>query len=153
MTHAATPSTSTSDRQDLPKEPSRAQPILYFDGVCGLCSRAVDFVLRHDPDGQFRFAPLQGETAAARLDASDVADLDTMVLTTDQGTFRKSSAAVRIFWKLGSFWWLLGWLLWIVPRPLRDLGYRCVANTRYRLFGKHETCRLPTPAERDRFLP
>jgi len=145
--------TAPSDRQDLPEPDGDGHPVLYFDGVCGLCSRAVDFVMRHDRKGWFRFAPLQGETAAVRLTSNDVADLQSMVLVTEQGTYRRSAAAVRILWQLGGLWWLLGWLLWIIPRPLRDLAYGSVARMRYRLFGKHETCRLPTPEERERFLP
>lgn len=148
-------STATHSRSDenVPTVAGNVEhPILYFDGVCGLCSRAVDFVMRHDPDGVFRFAPLQGETAAARLSAADVADLNTMVLTTPTGTYRKSAAAVRILWRLGAWWRMLGGLLWIIPGPLRDFGYSCVAAVRYRLFGKHDSCRLPTPEERERFL-
>lgn len=140
-----------ANRQKLPDE--IGHPVLYFDGVCGLCSRAVDFVIRHDRRGTFRFAPLQGETAATQLPPADTSNLNSMVLVTPQGTFRRSAAAVRILWMLGSFWRLLGWILWIVPAPLRDAGYNLVAALRYRLFGKHETCRLPTPAERERFLP
>lgn len=141
----------TSDRQNPPD--AAGHPVLYFDGVCGLCNRAVDFVMRHDSAGVFRFAPLQGETAAENLSSADVADLSSMVLTTGEGTFRRSAAAVRILWRLGSLWWWLGWVLWLIPAPLRDICYRCVAATRYRVFGRHETCRLPTPEERDRFLP
>jgi predicted DCC family thiol-disulfide oxidoreductase YuxK len=140
-----------TDRRNPPE--AAGNPVLYFDGVCGLCSRAVDFVMRHDAEGVFRFAPLQGETAAATLDPADTAHLDSMVLMTQQGTFRRSAAVVRILRLLGSFWWLLSWVLWIIPVPLRDLGYNFVARFRYRIFGKHETCRLPTPEERDRFLP
>jgi len=128
-------------------------PILFFDGVCGLCSRAVDFVIARDPQGVFRFAPLQSETARAMLSPSDIDDLDTMVIVTEEGTFRRSSAAVRILWNLGPLWKVCGWLLWAVPRPLRDFGYKIVAKSRYRVFGKHESCRLPTPEERERFLP
>jgi predicted DCC family thiol-disulfide oxidoreductase YuxK len=140
-----------ADRQNPPEAPGH--PVLYFDGVCGLCSRAVDFVMRHDADGYFRFAPLQGETAAANLSTADTGDLNSMVLATQGGTFRRSAAVVRILWLLGSFWWLLGWVLWVIPAPLRDLGYNGVAKVRYRIFGKHESCRLPTPDERERFLP
>jgi predicted DCC family thiol-disulfide oxidoreductase YuxK len=142
---------SDTDRQNLPE--TTGHPVLYFDGVCGLCSRAVDFVMRHDADGVFRFAPLQGETAGANLSPADTANLNSMVLATQQGTFRRSAAAVRILWLLGSFWWALGWMLWIIPAPLRDLGYNFVARIRYRIFGKHESCRLPTPEEQGRFLP
>lgn len=143
----------TPDRKIVPESSDAGPPVLYFDGVCGLCSRAVDFVIRHDDRGVFRFAPLQGETAASQLSPNDVADLQSMLLVTEQGVYRRSAAVVRVLWLLGGIWWLLGWLLWIIPRPLRDVGYRLVARMRYRLFGKHETCRLPTPEERERFLP
>jgi predicted DCC family thiol-disulfide oxidoreductase YuxK len=65
---------------------------------------------------------------------------------------RHSTAIVRVLRELGGVWSLLGCLLWLVPRPLRDFGYRCIASQRYRIFGKKETCRLPTPGERARFL-
>ena len=144
---------SKPNRQNQPIVAALAHPILFFDGVCGLCSRAVDSVIARDPKGTFRFAPLQGETAHEMLDPADVEALDTMIVATESGIFRRSSAAVRILWRLGPFWKLCGWLLWVIPLPVRDLGYKIVANSRYRLFGKHETCRLPTPEERERFLP
>jgi predicted DCC family thiol-disulfide oxidoreductase YuxK len=127
--------------------------IVYFDGVCGMCNRTVDFVLCRDRPGRFQFAPLQGETAAARLSVEDRQGLSTLVLETPRGLFRRSSAVVGILRGLGGFWWLVGSLFWLVPRPLRDLGYRLVANNRYRLFGRKETCRLPTPEETGRLLP
>jgi predicted DCC family thiol-disulfide oxidoreductase YuxK len=142
-----------SDRQSLPEIDTTKNPVLFFDGVCGLCSWAVDFIMKWDAAGLFRFAPLQGETAQRLLPSSDVDDLSSMVLITDQGPFRRSAAAVRILWRLGPFWRLCGWLLWLIPRPIRDVGYQLVASLRYRLFGKKETCRLPTPQERERFLP
>ena len=142
-----------SDRQDLPAVKSTEHPILFFDGVCGLCNWAVDFIMSRDAAGKFRFAPLQGETAHRMLSSADVDQLNSMVLVTDEGTFRRSAAAVRILWRLGTCWKLCGWLLWLVPGPLRDVGYRWVATLRYRLFGKRESCRLPTPEERGRILP
>lgn len=129
-----------------------SQPVLFFDGVCGLCNRFVDFLLKHDTRGRVSLAPLQGETAAASLPGHVLHELDTVVfLEGDQWQIR-SSAIVRIFWKLGGIWSLLGTLLWIVPKPIRDLAYRVIAANRYRLFGKHDTCRMPTAAERARFL-
>lgn len=127
--------------------------ILYFDGVCGLCNRSVDFVLNRDREQQFLFAPLQGETAAENLSAEQLADLNSLVLETPSGLYRRSAAVVRILWKLGGLWAVLGALLWIIPLPLRNLGYRAVAAVRYSLFGKKESCRVPTPEERERFLP
>ncbi len=129
------------------------QCILFFDGVCGLCSRSVDFVLARDHRLIFQFAPLQGETARQLLPPAYVNDLNSMVLMIEGHPFRKSSAAVRVLWRLGVGWQLLGVLAWLIPLPLRDLGYDLIARNRYRLFGKHETCRMPTPAERSRFLP
>jgi predicted DCC family thiol-disulfide oxidoreductase YuxK len=128
-------------------------PVIFFDGVCGLCNRFVDFVLRRDPSGYFQFSPLQGEAAAQRLAAAEIADLKTVVVVDGNRGYRKSAAVIHVLGGLGGFWRVVGVLLWIVPRPLRDLGYTLVANNRYALFGKKETCRLPTAAERSRFLP
>jgi predicted DCC family thiol-disulfide oxidoreductase YuxK len=128
-------------------------PIVFFDGVCGLCNRFIDFVIKRDRAGVFRFAPLQGETARERLPAADVRDVNTMVLVDEQGVFRKSTAATRILLRLGGAWSLVGGTLRLIPPPLRDAGYSLVARYRYRIFGKKETCRMPTPAERGRFLP
>ncbi|MDG2389576.1 MAG: DCC1-like thiol-disulfide oxidoreductase family protein [Planctomycetaceae bacterium] len=127
-------------------------PILFFDGVCGLCNKSVDFVIFRDKRQQFQFAPLQSEAAASLLDSNDVQNLNTLILKTESGLFRRSSAVVRILWYLGGFWAFLGALLWIIPLPLRNLGYRAVSVSRYSLFGKKESCRIPTPSERARFL-
>lgn len=127
--------------------------ILFFDGVCGLCNRTVDFVIVRDRRGEFLFAPLQGDTARSLLSPSDVANLNTVVLWVNGKTYRKSAAVVRILWRLNPGWRFLGTLLWLVPLPLRNLGYALIAWNRYRFFGKKETCRMPTPEERIRFLP
>ncbi len=129
------------------------RPVVFFDGVCGLCNRFVDFVLRRDPKGLFLFSPLQGETAARRLDTADIADLKTVVVFDGDRAYRKSAAVIRVLGRLGGFWRAAAGLMWIVPRPIRDLGYSWIANNRYAIFGKKETCRLPTAEERSRFLP
>lgn len=128
-------------------------PVIFFDGVCGLCNRFVDFVIRRDSRGVFRLAPLQGETARERLAEADVRDLKTVVLIDGERTYRKSAAVLRVLGRLGGFWRGAAAVLWLVPRPLRDVGYSWIASNRYALFGKKESCRLPTPAERGRFLP
>ncbi len=125
-------------------------PVLFFDGVCGLCNRTVDFVLKHDRRGSLRFAPLQGTTASERLNAIDRERLDSVVLQRNGAIFKKSSAVARLLWEMGGVWQLLGILLWLIPKPLRDLGYVIVAANRYRLFGQKETCRMPKPEERAR---
>jgi predicted DCC family thiol-disulfide oxidoreductase YuxK len=135
------------------REIDAVRRILFFDGVCGLCNWAIDFVLKRDLQGNLQFAPLQGETARVLLSPEDVNDLNTMVLYVGGRTYRKSAAAVRVLWQLGLGWQIAGTILWLIPLPLRDLGYSLVASNRYRMFGKKETCRLPTPEERSRFLP
>lgn len=110
-------------------------------------------MLRHDSSGRFRFAPLQGETARQFLSAEEIEQLSTVVVQIGGRQYRKSAAVVRILWCLGGIWKPAGTLLWLIPAPVRDLGYSLVARWRYRLFGRKETCRMPTPEERDRILP
>lgn len=130
-----------------------AESILFFDGVCGLCNKAVDFVLVRDTQQAIKFAPIQGDTARSLLTPADIQNINTMVLWVKGRSYRKSAAAVRVLWRLSLGWKILGTLLWLIPLPLRNLGYMLVATNRYRFFGKKESCRLPTPAERLRFLP
>ena len=149
MIETATPrSAAASVEQD-----AAAHPIIFFDGVCGLCNRFVDFVMPRDRAAVFRFSPLQGETAKARLDAADIESLKSVVLVDESGTYRHSTAVVRVLWRLGGGWKFLAGLMWLVPRPLRNLGYAAVSRLRYALFGKKDACRMPTPAERARLLP
>lgn len=151
---------SDSENAAAKSEADRPTNVVFFDGVCGLCNRFVDFVLSRDRRGAIRFAPLQGETARQVLSSelpvpsAKTQSFDTIVwLDSSSREFVRSAAAVRVLWRLGGVWSMIGWLLWLIPRPLRDVGYRLVAANRYRLFGKKETCRLPSPAERERFLP
>ena len=127
-------------------------PIVFFDGVCGLCNHTVNWLLAHDPEHRLRFAPLQGTTAAEFLGEEIRNRLDTLVFVLDGAIFMRSGAVSRILMTLGGHWRVLGWLMWVVPWPIRDFGYRIVSRSRYRLFGKHESCRLPTPQERAVFL-
>ena len=78
--------------------------------------------------------------------------LDTLVFLRNGSIYVRTAAVSRILMTLGGPWAALGALLWIIPSPLRDLGYRIVSRLRYRLFGKHDACRLPSPAERAVFL-
>lgn len=142
-----------SDHSSIDQLTSEGISVVFFDGVCGLCNTTVDFVLLRDRAHRFRFAPLQGETARQELPEDELQRLDTLVLRDSTGIYRRSSAVVRIAWGLPGIWPLLGWLLWLVPLPLRNLGYRIVSRYRLSWFGQKETCRLPTPEERARFLP
>jgi predicted DCC family thiol-disulfide oxidoreductase YuxK len=130
-----------------------AHPIVLFDGVCNLCNGAVQLILRHDPAGRFRFASLQspaGEELQTRL-GIDPKALDSILLIEGERCYRESDAALRIAAGMSGAWKALG-VLRVIPRPLRDPVYRWIARNRYRWFGKQETCWLPTPELRGRFL-
>lgn len=127
--------------------------IVFFDGVCGFCNASINWLLLRDPAGKLAFAPLQGVTAGELLPTQDREQLHSLVFWTPDGLYRKTNAVVRILWLLGGIWSFLGTMLWLIPRPIRDLGYNLVARNRYRIAGKKETCRIPSPEERSRFLP
>jgi predicted DCC family thiol-disulfide oxidoreductase YuxK len=134
-------------------------PIVFYDGVCGLCNRLVQFLLNHDRKDRLRFAALQSEFAARVLGRHgiDPTDLDTVhvVVNFDEPNERvlnRSTAVLRAARELGGIWSVAALLGMLVPRPLRNFFYGLVATNRYRMFGKYETCMLPSPAQRAKFL-
>ncbi|MCC7063838.1 MAG: thiol-disulfide oxidoreductase DCC family protein [Planctomycetes bacterium] len=133
-------------------EPASLRVVL-FDGDCNLCNGAVQFVLRRDPRAVFHFASLQsavGRQLLASVGANATLP-DSIVLVQDGALALKSTAALRI--ARGLRWpWPLFAVFFVVPRPLRDLLYDWIARNRYRWFGKRESCLVPTPALRARFL-
>lgn len=131
--------------------PSTDKPIIFFDGVCGLCSEVVDFIMKIDPEGTHLFSPLQGRSAEGLLTREEREDLDSLVLFQNGQKLKKSRAVFQIFKNLGGKWGLIASLSFL-PVSLTDAAYSVVAKYRYSLFGKKDTCRLPTPSERQRFL-
>ena len=136
-----------------------ANPIILYDGVCGLCNGLVQFLLKHDKDGRLRFASLQSDFAekVLRRHGFDAKDLDTVHVVEnydqpDERVLQRSDAILRAGRELGGFWSASSSVARIVPRALRDLVYRFVATNRYRVFGKYDTCMLPDPSQRSRFL-
>ena len=129
-----------------------SQPILFFDGDCGLCDGFVSYVMERDQEGLFLFATLQGQAAAERgLTMQDWRE-SSFVLEDAGVRYEASDALLRALMKLGGGWRRLAQVgLWI-PQRVRHPVYRFVARRRYGWFGKRETCRLPTPDERARFL-
>jgi len=133
-------------------------PILFFDGYCGLCDRFVSRVLADPNAGRLRFSPLQGETFRALLERHpELEGVDSMVVlerSADRERIHlRSDASLFVLARLAGPLARFSRLLRIFPRPLRDLGYRAVARTRFAVFGKSDACRLPTPEERALFLP
>lgn len=133
--------------------------LLLYDGVCGLCNRGVQFVLRHDAKGRFRFASLQSEFAKRVLarHGVKVADLDTVYVvvnggSADESLLARSDAVLFVLREIGGLWRAGAWLLNWVPRRIRDWGYGWIARHRYRIFGRYDTCPIPGERERARFL-
>lgn len=128
-------------------------PIVFFDGVCGLCNGFVDFCLKHDKVGRLRFAPLQGQTASQVLSELEVQQLSTIVFVdVDAKKYYKSQAVLKIMGGFGYSWRVLAGISKFAPLPIRNRVYDLVASQRYKIFGKLETCRLPSPEVRSRFL-
>lgn len=126
-------------------------PIIFFDGYCGLCNGFVDFVIARDTNKVFRYATLQGKTAARLLSKEDYENLDSVVLFVNDSTYRKSKAVFKVFSLLGGGWKAMT-VLDVLPLGLKNFGYDLVAKYRYALFGKREVCRMPSREERALFL-
>jgi predicted DCC family thiol-disulfide oxidoreductase YuxK len=136
-----------------------AHPIILYDGVCGLCNRLVQFVLRRDRRGVFRFAALQSGLAARVLarHGMDARRLAAVCVVVDldgpeERLLVRSDAVDFVLRELGGGWGVLGRVLQIVPRALRGWGYGVVARYRYGVFGKYEVCAVPREEDRGRFL-
>ena len=137
--------------------PASAPDTILFDGVCNLCNGFVQFVIRHDPEGRFRFAALQSEAGHRLLAAQGLAPVvlaaapESVLLLSSGRLYSHSTAVLRIAGRLGGIWQLAA-VGWVLPRTWRDALYRFVARHRYRWFGRQESCMLPTPALKARFL-
>lgn len=134
-------------------------PIIFYDGVCGLCNGLVQFLIKRDKRGALRFASLQSDFAAKvlRRHGIDPADLDTVRVVVnyeqpDERVLNRSDAILRACSELGGFWKAAAALGQVIPRPVRNLVYGFVARNRYQVFGKYDTCMLPEPSQRSRFL-
>ncbi|RXG27809.1 thiol-disulfide oxidoreductase DCC family protein [Leeuwenhoekiella palythoae] len=127
--------------------------IILFDGVCNLCNGAINFIIKHDPKGIFKFASLQEETGQKLLAQHNIdpQETDSIVLIDDDKVSVKSSAALRIAKNLNQGYPLLFGFM-IIPTFIRNGVYDFIAANRYKWFGKKESCMLPTPELRSRFL-
>ena len=141
---------------DFIEEPAPTDAILFFDGVCNLCNRSVDLLVRRNARRQanpLRFASLQGQAARELLpEALRGTPPDSIVLLEGGRTSTHSQAALRVLVLGGGALGFMGLVLQSIPQPLRDWVYRGVARRRYQWFGKRLTCRLPTKDERAWFF-
>lgn len=125
--------------------------VVFFDGLCGLCNGFIDFLMKFDSSKSFYFSPLQSDFAKTTLPFELTQDIKTIVVLIDGQIYKKAEAVFKVLQKLGGMWSLIS-ILRVLPSPLLNFGYDLVAANRYSLFGKKETCRIPTPDERQRFL-
>lgn len=130
------------------------EDVVLFDGVCNLCNSSVQFIIRHDPGGHFKFSALQSEAGQALLDrfGMDRRKFDSVVLYSNGRYYTHSGAALRIARRLSGLWPLLFYVFYPVPYFIRDAVYLFISRNRYRWFGKQESCMIPTPELRARFL-
>lgn len=142
----------------MPSESAHGKHLILYDGVCGLCNRLNQFVLRRDRDDRFRFAALQGEVSAQTLarHGCDPRELDTVYLvlhwgTADERVLKKALAILRVLRELGGLWRGIA-LLRVLPRVVLDLGYDLVARRRYRWFGQYPACPVPPPGQQQKFV-
>jgi predicted DCC family thiol-disulfide oxidoreductase YuxK len=132
-------------------------PVLLYDGVCGVCNAAVRTVLRFDPHGSLRFSALDSVFAKAIIERhAAIQNVDSMVFVDDPGqpmerVAVRSAAAQRVADYLGGPWKLLA-VARVLPTPFRDWLYDRLAAIRYRIFGKYDSCPVPPPEVRARFV-
>jgi predicted DCC family thiol-disulfide oxidoreductase YuxK len=128
-------------------------PVVLFDGVCNLCNRSVQYIIRHDPKGRFHFASLQSDAGRGLQEryGFDPGAVNTIILLERGKAYTRSDAVLRIARLLRGpvrFWWTAR----LLPRPVRDAVYDWIGRNRYRWFGRREECMVPSPSVRSRFL-
>ncbi|TFB14085.1 thiol-disulfide oxidoreductase DCC family protein [Filobacillus milosensis] len=126
--------------------------IILFDGVCNLCNGLVQFLLKRDKEDRFRFASLQGEQGQQLIQKHNIEyNLDTFIYIKASKVFTKSTAALHVLKDLKGFWQLL-FIFVLIPKFLRDPIYNCIANNRYKWFGKQDQCMMPKTEYKNKFL-
>lgn len=126
--------------------------IILFDGDCNFCDKSVQFIIKNDIKSVFKFTSLQSDIGQELITKYNIPkDTDSVVLIQDDTYYIKSSAALRICKELKSFWKIF-YIFLIVPKPIRDIFYNILAKNRYKLFGKRDSCMIPTKEQRERFL-
>jgi predicted DCC family thiol-disulfide oxidoreductase YuxK len=131
----------------------KEEQVVLFDGVCNLCNGFVQFIIKRDPKARFKFAALQSELGQRLLVYANknLPYTDSVVYLRKGQIMTRSTAALNIARDLGSIWQIVAVFL-IIPAFLRDAIYDWTARNRYRIFGKQESCMVPSEALKQRFL-
>lgn len=132
--------------------PKMLPVIVVFDGVCTLCNHSVDFLMRHDRTESLMFTSFQSEAGRALLARHGIDHAPATIYVVENGRIYTESTGILRLCRYLDWPWRAGAILLVVPAFIRDVVYRLIARNRYRWFGKRDTCRLPTPKERRRFL-
>lgn len=129
------------------------RPIIIFDGVCNFCNGAVNFIIKRDPCAQFTFTPMQSALAKKLMVQYQINNvgIDTFLLIKNDQAFVFSNAALEITKDLSGYWYLFT-VFKFIPSRLRDVVYKLFARNRYTLFGRSDTCIMPTKEIRSRFV-
>ena len=133
--------------------PVSDHPVILFDGVCNFCNGVVNFTIRQDKEGIFRFATLQSPAGQQLLQQYGLPahSFDSFILIENSVVYKSSTAGLKLYNRLPWYWkWTQ--VFWVVPRVLRDAVYNLIARNRYKWFGKKEQCMVPTPELKSRFL-
>lgn len=137
--------------------------LIFFDGICNLCNHTVQFIINRDPQDYFRFAALQSEVAKEQLGLLDTGakesrtvaanpqEFNTIILLENGKAYYRSTAALRIARRLSGLWPLLYGFI-IIPAFIRDFFYQLISKSRYRIWGKQDSCMIPSPALKSKFL-
>ncbi|MCX6160803.1 MAG: thiol-disulfide oxidoreductase DCC family protein [Ignavibacteriae bacterium] len=127
--------------------------LILFDGVCNFCNSSVNFVIDRDKENIFKFASLQSDTGQKILRDNNLPlnEFNTFLLMERGLLYTKSTAAIKVTRYLGGAWKLL-YVFIIIPPVIRNFFYDLIARNRYKWFGKKDSCRIPTPEERAKFL-
>ena len=126
----------------------QSKKIIIFDGICGLCNKSVDILIKLDRKKQFLYTSLQGEFIKT---LNIEPKIDSIIYYEDGDLFYKSTAILKILRSLGGIW-VFANLFYIIPRAIRDFIYDLVAKYRYKIFGRMESCRLPKKGEEELFI-
>ena len=127
--------------------------LILFDGVCNFCNSSVNFVIDHDKKNIFKFASLQSDAGQNIFKDNDLPsnEFNTFLLLERNKLYDKSTAALKVTRNLGGLWKQL-YVFIIVPPFIRNFFYNLIARNRYKWFGKKDSCRIPTPEERAKFI-
>ncbi|MCY7361335.1 MAG: DCC1-like thiol-disulfide oxidoreductase family protein [Ignavibacteria bacterium] len=127
--------------------------VILFDGVCNLCNSSVNFIIDHDNNKVFKFAALQSDIGQEMLSKFNLSkdEFDSVILIDNENCYTKSTAALKIAKEFSSYWKLL-YVFIIIPAFIRNFFYDLISKNRYKMFGKKDSCRMPTPELKDRFL-